>query len=100
MLMSSAGVAIGTWASSVSRNQILAAVLGGVLVLMFVLCHWLAKVTDAPFKELFANAAFYAKQFAPFEDGRVNTENVFYFVSLTFGFLLLATQSLTARRWE
>ncbi len=100
MLMSSAGVAMGTWASSVSRNQILAAVLGAVLVLLFVFCHWLAQVVDAPFKTLFANMAFYAKQFAPFEDGRLNTSNVVYFVSVTFAFLLLAAQSLTARRWE
>ncbi len=100
MLMCSAGVAMGTWASSISRNQILAAAIGGVLVLLFVFCHWLAKLTDPPFKALFANAAFYAKQFAPFEDGRINTENVVYFVSVTFAFLLLATQSLTARRWE
>ena len=100
MLMCSAGVAMGTWASSISRNQILAVVIGAVLVFFFVFCHWLAKLTDSPFKELFSSAAFYAKQFAPFEDGRINTENVVYFVSVTFGFLLLATQSLTARRWE
>ena len=100
LLMSSAGVAMGTWASSVSRNQILAAALGGVAVFFFVFCHWLSRVTDPPFNSLFSSIAFYAKQFAPFEDGRINTENVVYFVSVTFGFLLLATQSLTARRWE
>ena len=100
MLMSSAGIAMGTWASSVSRNQILAAAIGGVLVLLFVLCHHLARVVDPPFKAVFANAAFYAKPFAPFIDGRINTENVVYFGSVTFGFLLLATRSLTARRWE
>ena len=100
LLMSSAGIAIGTWASAISRNQILAAVVGAIVVLMFVLCHWLAKVTDPPFNGFFSQVAFYAKQFAAFEDGRINTENVVYFLSVTFGFLLLATQALTARRWE
>lgn len=100
MLMASAGIAVGTWTSSISRNQILAAVLGAIVVMFFVMCFRIAKVTDPPFNTLFTQVAFYMKQFAPFEEGRINTENVVYFGSVTFGFLLLATQALTARRWE
>lgn len=42
LLMGSAGVAIGTWASAVSRNQIFSAVLGAVGITFFVVCWMMA----------------------------------------------------------
>ncbi len=99
-LMSSAGIAIGTWASSISRNQILAAVVAGVVTVFFLAVWMISRKTDAPFKELFAYVAFYDKQYAPFQEGKINTEGLVFFASVTFAFLLLATQSLSARRWE
>ncbi|MSQ01488.1 MAG: hypothetical protein EXR71_06300 [Myxococcales bacterium] len=98
--LASAGVAIGTWASSISRNQILALVVGTVAVLFFVACWMISRKSDAPFKEVFSYIAFYDKQYAPFQEGKINTEGLVYFGSVTFAFLLLATQSLSARRWE
>jgi ABC-2 type transport system permease protein len=100
LLMGSASVAIGTWASSVSRNQILAAAIAAVVVALFLLSWVVAYVTDPPFKALVSYLAFYQKQFQPFMDGRIDTQSVVYFVSVTFAFLLLATRSLAARRWE
>ncbi|MBM4366697.1 MAG: ABC transporter permease [Deltaproteobacteria bacterium] len=100
LLMGSAGVAIGTWASSVSRNQILAGAIAAVGTVFFVACWLLARVTDPPFKALISYVAFFDKQFKPFQEGRVNTEAVFFFASVSFAFLLLATQALRARRWE
>jgi hypothetical protein len=32
--------------------------------------------------------------------GRVNTENLVYFGSTVFAFLLLSTRALQARRWQ
>lgn len=100
MLMASAGVAIGTWASAISRNQILALVVGGITILFAVLCWPLSRVLDPPFKGLFAYVAFYDKHFEGFMQGRINTEGIVFFVSVSFAFLLLATRSLNARRWE
>jgi ABC-2 type transport system permease protein len=98
--MGSAGVAIGTWASSVSRNQLVAAVVAGVVTVLFVAVWMVARLVDPPFKALFSFMAFYDKQFAPFQDGRINSEALVYFASVTFAFLLLATHALRARRWE
>lgn len=100
LAMGSAGVAIGTWASSIARNQILAGAVGAVGVVAFVVCWLLSRVTDPPFKAIISYVAFFDKQFKPFQEGRVNTEGVFFFASVTFAFLLLATQALRARRWE
>lgn len=100
LLLGSAGVAVGTWASSLSRNQLLAAVISAVVVVFFVACWMLARVVDPPFKGLISYVAFFDRQFAGFQEGRVNTESVAFFVSVTFAFLLMATRSLVSRRWE
>lgn len=99
-LMGAAGIAIGTWASAISRNQLLSLVIAAVITVFFVLCWMLSRVLDAPFKGLFAYMAFFDKQFQPFQEGRINTEGIVFFVSVSFAFLLLATRSLIARRWE
>lgn len=100
LLMGSAGVAVGTWASAISRNQILSGAVAAVINVFFVACWILARVLDAPFKGLFSYVAFFDRHFMPFQEGRLNTESVFYFASVTFAFLLLSTRSLIARRWE
>jgi ABC-2 type transport system permease protein len=100
LLMGSAGVAIGTWASAVSRNQLFAAVLGAVAVTFFVICWMMAQKVDAPFKDIISYLAFFDQQFQPFQQGHVNTDGIVFFASVTFGFLLMATQSLCARRWR
>jgi len=99
-LMGSAGVAIGTWASAISRNQIFAAVVGAAVVAAFVVCWMLSKQVDAPFKGLISYLAFFDRQFQPFQQGQLSSESVTYFISVTFAFLLMATQSLSARRWR
>jgi ABC-2 type transport system permease protein len=98
--MGSAGVAIGTWASSMARNQLLAGVIAAVTTVFFVACWILAKVVDAPYKAIVSYMAFFENQFKPFQTGTVHTSNLVFFASLTFAFLLLSTRSLAARRWE
>ncbi|MFN7142423.1 MAG: ABC transporter permease subunit [Myxococcota bacterium] len=100
LLMGSAGVAIGTWASSISKNQLLAGVISAVVVVFFVACWMLARQVDAPFKDIISYVAFFDKQLQPFQDGRIDTQGIVFFLSVTFGFLLLANRSLIARRWE
>ena len=100
LLMGSAGVSIGTWASAISRNQIFSAVLGAVGIAGFVVCWKLGQQVDAPFKAVVSYLAFFDRQFEPFQEGRLNTESVVYFLSVSFAFLLMATQSLCARRWR
>lgn len=100
LTMGSAAIAIGTWASSVSRNQIIAVVITAVVLTMFVACWMLSRVLDPPFKAIFAYLAFFDKHMQAFQEGRINTESLVYFGSVTFAFLLLSTRALVARRWE
>jgi ABC-2 type transport system permease protein len=100
LLIGSAGIAIGTWASSISRNQLLSLVVSAVVTIFFVACWMLARVLDPPFKNVISYLAFFDHHLKPFQQGRLNTEGVVFFVSVTFAFLLLANRSLVARRWE
>lgn len=99
-LMGSAGIAIGTWASAVSKNQLLAGVIAAVTTVFFVVCWWLARNIDAPFKGVVSYIAFFDRQFQGFQNGRIDTEAIVFFLSVTFAFLLLANRSLVSKRWE
>ena len=99
-LAGSAAISIGTFASAISRNQLLAAVLGGAMALLIVICWLLSGLTEAPLADILAYMAMWDKHFQPFMRGRLNTENVVYFGSLSFIFLLGATRALQARRWQ
>ena len=89
LLMASAGVAIGTWASALSRNQLLAAVISAAVTVFFVGCWWVARLLDPPFKAVVSYVAFFDQQLKPFQQGRLDTQGVVFFLSLTFAFLLL-----------
>ncbi len=98
LCLSAATIAIGTFSSSIARNQLLAAVIGaGILV--FILLGWmLGQITEAPLSGVFSYTAIFDRHFQPFMKGRLNTEGLVYFGSVCFGFLLLATRSLQLRR--
>ncbi len=98
--LGAAVVAIGVFASTVSRNQLLAAVLGGSIVGFFILCWLVSRMSEPPLKPVFAYLALFDKHFQPFMRGRINTESLAYYASLAFGFLLLSTRALKARRWQ
>mgnify|MGYP000096948163 CR=1 FL=1 len=99
-LAGSAAISIGTFASAISKNQLLSAVLGGAMALLIVICWLLSGLTEAPLSDVLAYMALWDKHFQPFMRGRLNTENVVYFGSLSFIFLLGATRALQARRWQ
>ena len=98
--LGAATVAIGTFASALSKNQLLAAVLGGGMLVLLLLGWMLGQLTEPPVSEIFSYSALWDRHFQPFKDGRINTEGLVYFGSLTVGFLLLATRSMQARRWR
>lgn len=98
--LGAATVAIGTFASALSKNQLLAAVLGGGMLVLLLLGWMLGQLTEPPVSEIFSYSALWDRHFQPFKDGRINTEGLVYFGSITVGFLLLATRSMQARRWR
>ena len=93
-------IAIGTFGSAIAKNQLFAAILGGGLLVFFLLGWLLGSITDPPVDELFSYIALFDKHFQPFMTGRINTEGIVFYLSICFGFLLLATRVLQARRQQ
>ncbi|MBI3181267.1 MAG: ABC transporter permease subunit [Myxococcales bacterium] len=98
-LVGSATLAIGTFGSSLTKSQVLAAIVSGVIAVSLTICWLLSRVTERPFSEIFMEASFYG-HFKPFEQGLVHLKHVVYFVAVTYVGLFSATRVLEARRWR
>lgn len=100
LLVGAATAAIGTFGSAISRNQLVAAIISAFLVVFFVMSWMLGRVTDPPFDDIFSYLSLFDRHFQPFMKGRINLEDVVFYLSITFVFLLLSTRVLSARRWR
>ena len=101
LLTAGSTLAMGTFASSVTRSQVVAAIIGGVLLAFFILCWLVARIADPPVDGIFAYMAYFDAHFhTTFRRGQIHLKDVVYYLSLTWVFLLLATRVLSARRWR
>jgi gliding motility-associated transport system permease protein len=100
LLAGSAALAIGVFGSTLARNQILAAIFSAIITLVFVLSHFLSRVTDPPFKDTFMALALYARHFPPFQAGAIHLRDVVYYLALTYVALFAAVRVMEARRWK
>jgi ABC-2 type transport system permease protein len=100
LLLGAASVAIGTLGSALAKNQVLAVILSGVMVVFLLLSWLLAQVTDRPFSELFTALALHGKHFQPFQKGIVHVRDVVYYLAVTWIALFAATRVIEARRWR
>ncbi len=98
-LYGSAALAVGIFASSVTANQIVSAVLaGGILFALYFLgmaADFLPKALGEVAGKL--SLAFY---FSDFTRGIVDTRGIIYYLSVTVLFLFLAIRSLENSRWS
>jgi ABC-2 type transport system permease protein len=100
VLLGAASLGIGLFASALSPNQIIAALVGGVLLLVFFFLFFVGPFTDPPIKDFVnAMAIFHVRERA-FMLGTLKLDNVIYFLAVAYFFLLAATKTLEARRWR
>jgi ABC-2 type transport system permease protein len=93
-------LAVGVFASSVARNQIVAAVLTfALLVLLFSFGLLANLVTGEVLKKAFAYLDLW-QHMDDFAKGLVDTRRLVYYVSGSAFFLFLATRALAANKWR
>lgn len=93
-------LAVGVFASSVARNQIVAAVLTFALLVLLFSCGLLANlVTGEVLKKAFAYLDLW-QHMDDFAKGLVDTRRLVYYVSGSAFFLFLATRALAANKWR
>jgi ABC-2 type transport system permease protein len=98
VVVGAAWVAIGLFASSLTSNQIVAAVIGiSVLLVLYIAFSFLP--LPAPYADFFnqVNASAHAQSF---HEGRLAVADLAYFLTLTLAPLFLATRVLESRRWR
>jgi ABC-2 type transport system permease protein len=99
-LVGAAWVALGLFASSLTSNQIIAAVVGVGLLLAFqYMFGTLATFLVSPYSDFFdyLNAANHAGSFSA---GRLVPKDALYFLTVTVGALFLTTRVLESRKWR
>lgn len=101
LLLGAASLAVGLLGSALASNQLVALILGGVMVFMLNVLSWyIAKVTEPPLSEVISHMALYMKHFHPFRRGLLQTSNVVMLLSVTYFALLTATRVLQSQRWR
>lgn len=100
VLLGGAALAIGLFASALTRHQLVAAAVGGGLVGTLVLLYQLAQVLDPPLKSIVGSLDLFAVHFTPFMDGVLHMRDIVFYASVTYFFLLLAVKTMEAKRWQ
>jgi ABC-2 type transport system permease protein len=100
VLLGAAVLAIGVFASSLTRHQLLAAAIASLITATLFLMWPLSRVVDPPVALVFAGLAIHGRHFAGFQAGLLHTRDVFYYLALVYFFLLSATKVMEAKRWE
>jgi len=100
LLLGSASLSIGLFASALARSQVVAAILGAVIIAPMILLWAVAKAVDPPLNTFLSAMALHHENFRPFMNGILQLNGVVYYVMVTFFFLLAATKTLEARRWR
>jgi ABC-2 type transport system permease protein len=98
LLLAAAMFSLGTLASALTENQIVAAVVAfGVLLLLWLIG---GAGTIAPGAASVLTALSLPGHFDDFARGAINLEDVVYYLSLTLGGLFIATRMLETRRYR
>lgn len=100
LLLGSATVAIGLFASTLSRSQVVSVIVGAAILGAMILLWMLASVASPPLNDVLAAMAFHHQNFQPFQKGVLELRGVAYYLAVTYFFLLSATKILEARRWR
>jgi ABC-2 type transport system permease protein len=95
-------LSLGCFASSITRTQMVAAMVSGVLGVTFVGVAFLGNAIDTPTgwqSQLLSSFALF-KHMDNFVRGVVDIRAVVFYVSLTFFFLFLTLRVVESRRWK
>jgi ABC-2 type transport system permease protein len=100
LLLAAATTAIGLFASALARSQVIAAILGAVLLGTLVLLWMMARITEPPLNGFIETVALHHVHQRQFMSGVLRLEHVVYYLAVAYFFLLAAVKTLEARRWR
>lgn len=99
LLFGGCAIAIGLFASSMTSNQIVAAVFTFAALLMLWVIDGVGSLIGGTFGQVATYLAVYT-HFSDLTRGIVDSKDVAYFLSMMVGALFLTARSLETRRWR
>jgi ABC-2 type transport system permease protein len=99
LLQGAAFLAIGLVASALTQNQIIAAAITFVMLLMLWLADLLSRGVSGPAQQLVQYISI-TKRFEDMPRGVIDTKDVLFFVCIIVACLFITTQIIGARRWR
>ena len=98
-LLGSASVAIGRFASSLTPNQIVSAVVAGGILFGLWFLGMVGSLIPEPLGEILSYFSL-SEHFPGFVRGVVDTRDLVYYLSVTAVFLFLSVRSIETERWR
>jgi ABC-2 type transport system permease protein len=99
VLQGAAFVAVGLFASSLTQNQIVSAILTFAILLLMWLSESVANFIGRPASEVMRYLSV-TSHFQDFPRGVIDTTHIVYFLSIIVASLFLSFLSLQSRRWR
>jgi ABC-2 type transport system permease protein len=99
LLQGGAMLAIGAFLSTLTRNQIVAAVMTFVVLLLLYVFAWVAGYEQATWAKVLAYLSLVSHS-ESFSKGVIDLKDVVYYLSITFFGLFLTARSLESLRWR
>jgi ABC-2 type transport system permease protein len=99
LLMGATFIAVGVLASSLTENQIVAAVGTFGVLLLFWVVGWSAEYVGGTWGQVLSHLSL-LEHYDSFARGVLDTKDILYYVNFTIVALFLSLRSLEARRWK
>ncbi len=99
LLVGAAFISIGVFASSLTENQIVAAIISFVILLLVNLMDAIISVTSGIFAKIL-DAFSLLSRYSDMNSGILDFTSIIYYLSFTAVFLFLTTRVIDKRRWS
>ncbi len=98
-LLGCASLAVGLFASSLTSNQLVAAMVAGGIIFALWFAGMAASLLPEAMGEVISYVSLYY-HFSSFMRGVIDTRGIIYYLSITVLFLFLAIRSIESSRWN
>jgi ABC-2 type transport system permease protein len=99
LLMGAAFITFGLFASTLTRSQVVAAIVSFTVLLVFWILGWLAESLTGPVGGVVRYLSM-TEHFERFGQGLIDTSDVVYYLSFIAFFWFLATRAVESTRWR
>lgn len=100
LLLGASFIAIGTFISATTENQVVAAILSFIIIMAFYLIDMLAGMVQVEWLRNVMSALGFYSRYAEFSQGIFSIPNIVFFISTIFIFNFLTVRVLEKRRWS